>query len=54
MSEQIGPPESTTPGGINKENKINQQEHNREPMREFFKNVGEKPFRADQGMKRMY
>ena len=38
----------------NKDAKINLLDLNRQQMREFFKNMGEKPFRADQVMKWMY
>ncbi len=34
--------------------KINLLDLNRQQMREFFKDLGEKPFRADQVMKWMY
>ncbi|HBJ3096150.1 TPA: 23S rRNA (adenine(2503)-C(2))-methyltransferase RlmN [Salmonella enterica subsp. enterica serovar Typhimurium] len=54
MSEQIVTPESSTPVVPNKETKINLLDLNRQQMREFFKNLGEKPFRADQVMKWMY
>lgn len=54
MSEQIVTPESSTPVVLNNETKINLLDLNRQQMREFFKNLGEKPFRADQVMKWMY
>lgn len=50
MSEQIVTPESSTPVVLNNETKINLLDLNRQQMREFFKNLGEKPFRADQVM----
>ncbi len=50
MSEQLLTPENvTTKDGI-----INLLYLNRQQMREFFKDLGEKPFRADQVMKWMY
>lgn len=44
MSEQIVTPESSTPVVLNNETKINLLDLNRQQMREFFKNLGEKPF----------
>ena len=54
MSEQIVTPESAIPAVPNKAGKINLLDLNRQQMREFFKDLGEKPFRADQVMKWMY
>ena len=54
MSEQIVTPESAIPAVPNKDGKINLLDLNRQQMREFFKDLGEKPFRADQVMKWMY
>ena len=39
---------------VSKDGKINLLDLNRQQMREFFKDLGEKPFRADQVMKWMY
>ncbi len=50
MSEQLVTPENVT----TKDGKINLLDLNRQQMREFFKDLGEKPFRADQVMKWMY
>nr|VUD27714.1 Ribosomal RNA large subunit methyl transferase N [Salmonella sp. NCTC 7297] len=44
MSEQIVTPESNTPVVPNNEAKINLLDLNRQQMREFFKNLGEKAF----------
>ncbi|VEA15897.1 Ribosomal RNA large subunit methyl transferase N [Salmonella enterica subsp. enterica] len=44
MSEQIVTPESSTPVVLNNETKINLLDLNRQQMREFFKNLGEKTF----------
>ncbi len=49
-SEQLVTPENVT----TKDGKINLLDLNRQQMREFFKDLGEKPFRADQVMKWMY
>lgn len=46
MSEQLVTPENVT----TKDGKINLLDLNRQQMREFFKDLGEKPFRADQVM----
>lgn len=54
MSEQIVTPENVALTVPNKDAKINLLDLNRQQMREFFKNLGEKPFRADQVMKWMY
>ncbi len=54
MSEQIVTPGKQYPGSSNNENKNQPAGSNRQQMREFFKNLGEKPFRADQVMKWMY
>lgn len=54
MSEQIVTPDSAALTVPNKDAKINLLDLNRQQMREFFKNMGEKPFRADQVMKWMY
>ena len=54
MSEQIVTPESAIPAVPNKDGKINLLDLSRPQMREFFKSLGEKPFRADQVMKWMY
>ena len=54
MSEQIVTPESAIPAVPNKDGKINLLDLSRPQMREFFKDLGEKPFRADQVMKWMY
>ena len=50
MSEQLVTPENVT----TKDGKINLLDLNRQQMREFFKDLGEKTFRADQVMKWMY
>ena len=50
MSEQIVTPDSAALTVPNKDAKINLLDLNRQQMREFFKNMGEKPFRADQVM----
>ena len=47
MSEQLVTPENVT----TKDGKINLLDLNRQQMREFFKDLGEKPFRADQVIK---
>ena len=54
MSEQIVTSEIITPVVPDKNGKINLLDLNRQQMREFFKDLGEKPFRADQVMKWMY
>ncbi|UNB78901.1 hypothetical protein MJK72_21350 [Klebsiella pneumoniae] len=55
MSEQIVTPDTAALRRLpNKDAKINLLDLNRQQMREFFKNMGEKPFRADQVMKWMY
>ncbi|SPX54631.1 ribosomal RNA large subunit methyltransferase N [Klebsiella pneumoniae] len=54
MSEQIATPDTAALTVPNKDAKINLLDLNRQQMREFFKNMGEKPFRADQVMKWMY
>ena len=54
MSEQIVTPDSAALTVPNKDAKINLLDLNRQQLREFFKNMGEKPFRADQVMKWMY
>ncbi|ORM71379.1 bifunctional tRNA (adenosine(37)-C2)-methyltransferase TrmG/ribosomal RNA large subunit methyltransferase RlmN [Pantoea wallisii] len=55
MSEQIVTPASASPVVISPKNeKINLLDLNRQQMREFFIEMGEKPFRADQVMKWMY
>ncbi|HBR2508283.1 TPA: bifunctional tRNA (adenosine(37)-C2)-methyltransferase TrmG/ribosomal RNA large subunit methyltransferase RlmN, partial [Klebsiella pneumoniae] len=54
MSEQIVTPDTAALTVPNKDAKINLLDLNRQQMREFFKNMGEKPFRADQVMKWMY
>ncbi|MDU1679284.1 MAG: bifunctional tRNA (adenosine(37)-C2)-methyltransferase TrmG/ribosomal RNA large subunit methyltransferase RlmN [Klebsiella pneumoniae] len=50
MSEQIVTPDTAALTVPNKDAKINLLDLNRQQMREFFKNMGEKPFRADQVM----
>ena len=54
MSEQIVTPDTAALTVPNKDAKINLLDLNRQQMREFFKEMGEKPFRADQVMKWMY
>jgi 23S rRNA (adenine2503-C2)-methyltransferase len=54
MSEQIVTPENVALTIPNKDAKINLLDLNRQQLREFFKHLGEKPFRADQVMKWMY
>ena len=55
MSEQIVTPSSASPVVVSPKNeKINLLDLNRQQMREFFVEMGEKPFRADQVMKWMY
>ncbi len=54
MSEQIVTPDTAALTVPNKDAKVNLLDLNRQQMREFFKNMGEKPFRADQVMKWMY
>ncbi len=55
MSEQIVTPASASPVVVSPKNeKINLLDLNRQQMREFFIEMGEKPFRADQVMKWMY
>ena len=54
MSEHIVTPDTAALTVPNKDAKINLLDLNRQQMREFFKNMGEKPFRADQVMKWMY
>ncbi len=54
MSEQIVTSEIVAPVVPDKNGKINLLDLNRQQMREFFKELGEKPFRADQVMKWMY
>ncbi|QDY42702.1 bifunctional tRNA (adenosine(37)-C2)-methyltransferase TrmG/ribosomal RNA large subunit methyltransferase RlmN [Candidatus Pantoea soli] len=55
MSEQIVTPASASPAVVSpKSEKINLLDLNRQQMREFFVEMGEKPFRADQVMKWMY
>lgn len=55
MSEQIVSPSSASPVVVSPKNeKINLLDLNRQQMREFFVEMGEKPFRADQVMKWMY
>ncbi|MBS0880505.1 bifunctional tRNA (adenosine(37)-C2)-methyltransferase TrmG/ribosomal RNA large subunit methyltransferase RlmN [Pantoea sp. JGM49] len=55
MSEQIVTPSSASPVDVSPKNeKINLLDLNRQQMREFFLEMGEKPFRADQVMKWMY
>ena len=55
MSEPAATPVSDTPVTVTpKTSKINLLDLNRQQMREFFLEMGEKPFRADQVMKWMY
>ena len=55
MSEPAATPVSDTPVTVTLKNtKINLLDLNRQQMREFFLEMGEKPFRADQVMKWMY
>lgn len=55
MSEPAPTPVSDTPVTVTpKTSKINLLDLNRQQMREFFREMGEKPFRADQVMKWMY
>lgn len=54
MSELVNTSEVAIPAVPNKNGKINLLDLNRQQMREFFKDMGEKPFRADQVMKWMY
>ena len=54
MSELVNTSEVVIPAVPNKNGKINLLDLNRQQMREFFKEMGEKPFRADQVMKWMY
>ncbi len=55
MSEQIVTPASASPVVVSpKSEKINLLDLNRQQMREFFIEMGEKPFRADQVMKWIY
>ncbi len=55
MSEPAATPVSDTPVTVTpKTSKINLLDLNRQQMREFFREMGEKPFRADQVMKWMY
>src|SRR5690606_34990393 len=54
MSELVKTSEVAIPAVPNKNGKINLLDLNRQQMREFFKELGEKPFRADQVMKWMY
>lgn len=54
MSELVNTSEVVIPAVPNKNGKINLLDLNRPQMREFFKEMGEKPFRADQVMKWMY
>jgi len=51
MSEQIVTPDTAALTVPNKDAKINLLDLNRQQMREFFKNMGEKPFRADQSLR---
>ncbi|MGQ8978699.1 bifunctional tRNA (adenosine(37)-C2)-methyltransferase TrmG/ribosomal RNA large subunit methyltransferase RlmN, partial [Enterobacter hormaechei] len=53
MSELVNTSEVAIPAVPNKNGKINLLDLNRQQMREFFKEMGEKPFRADQVMKWM-
>ena len=48
MSELVNTSEIITPAVPAKNGKINLLDLNRQQMREFFKEMGEKPFRADQ------
>ncbi|PPC64761.1 bifunctional tRNA (adenosine(37)-C2)-methyltransferase TrmG/ribosomal RNA large subunit methyltransferase RlmN [Pantoea sp. ICBG 1758] len=55
MSEQIVTPADASPAMVSPKNeKINLLDLNRQQMREFFIEMGEKPFRADQVMKWIY
>nr|WP_314685996.1 bifunctional tRNA (adenosine(37)-C2)-methyltransferase TrmG/ribosomal RNA large subunit methyltransferase RlmN [uncultured Pantoea sp.] len=55
MSEQIVTPAAASPAVVSPKNeKINLLDLNRQQMREFFIEMGEKPFRADQVMKWIY
>jgi len=55
MSEQIVTPADASPAVVSPKNeKINLLDLNRQQMREFFIEMGEKPFRADQVMKWIY
>jgi len=53
MSE-MNVPETSSVSVVNKPEKINLLDLNRQQLREFFAEMGEKPFRADQVMKWMY
>ena len=53
MSE-MNVPETSSVRVVNKPEKINLLDLNRQQLREFFAEMGEKPFRADQVMKWMY
>ena len=53
MSE-MNVPEMSSVSAVNKPEKINLLDLNRQQLREFFAEMGEKPFRADQVMKWMY
>ncbi len=53
MSE-MNVPETSSVTVVNKPEKINLLDLNRQQLREFFAEMGEKPFRADQVMKWMY
>jgi len=53
MSE-MNVPETSSVSAVNKPEKINLLDLNRQQLREFFAELGEKPFRADQVMKWMY
>ncbi|WP_299998240.1 bifunctional tRNA (adenosine(37)-C2)-methyltransferase TrmG/ribosomal RNA large subunit methyltransferase RlmN [uncultured Cedecea sp.] len=53
MSE-MNVPEMSSVSVVNKPEKINLLDLNRQQLREFFAEMGEKPFRADQVMKWMY
>lgn len=54
MSEQIIMFNAATLAVPNKNVKISLLDLNRQQIREFFKSMGEKPFRANQMMKWMY
>ncbi len=54
MSELVNTSEVAIPAVPDKNGKINLLDLNRQQMREFFKEMGEKPFRANQVMKWMY
>ncbi|ARU94915.1 bifunctional tRNA (adenosine(37)-C2)-methyltransferase TrmG/ribosomal RNA large subunit methyltransferase RlmN [Tatumella citrea] len=54
MSEPAATPVSVTPVAASPKAKINLLDLNRQQMREFFLQLGEKPFRADQVMKWIY